>query len=158
MVAAIVHIIATVGVLPLLAASIISYVITLAVHRLYLHPLAKFPGPRIAAVTSWYEGYYEIVKNGQYSRKISKLHDEYGGYIHHSHECVHLFTSITGPIIRVTPHELHIRDSRFFEDFYAKNLHLDKEGWDVRFGTEGGVLTTVNAAFHKRRRAALSPM
>lgn len=64
----------------------------------------------------------------------------------------------SGPIIRVTPHELHIRDSHFFEEFYAKNLHLDKEGWDVRFGTEGGVLTTVNAAFHKRRRAALSPM
>lgn len=58
----------------------------------------------------------------------------------------------------MTPHELHIRDSRFFDDFYGKNLHLDKEGWDVRFGTEGGVLTTVNAAFHKRRRAALSPM
>lgn len=67
-------------------------------------------------------------------------------------------TGETGPIIRVTPDELHIRDSRFFEEFYGKNVHLDKEGWDRRFGTEGGVLTTVHAAAHKRRRAALSPM
>ncbi|KAF1931555.1 cytochrome P450 [Didymella exigua CBS 183.55] len=126
--------------LPVLAAGLLASVAALVLYRLCLHPLARFPGPRLAAVTSWYEGFYEIVKNGQYSRKISKLHDEYG------------------PIIRVAPHELHIRDSRFFEEFYAKNLHLDKEGWDVRFGTEGGVLTTVNAACHKRRRAALSPM
>lgn len=67
-------------------------------------------------------------------------------------------TGGTGPIIRVTPDELHIRDSSFFEEFYGKNVHLDKEGWDKRFGTEGGVLTTVHAATHKRRRAALSPM
>jgi hypothetical protein len=65
---------------------------------------------------------------------------------------------VSGPIVRVTPHELHIRDSHFFDEFYGRNIHLDKEGWDTRFGTEGGVLTTVNAGFHKRRRAALSPM
>ncbi|EAT82965.2 hypothetical protein SNOG_09700 [Parastagonospora nodorum SN15] len=124
----------------LLAGGIIIYALGLVVYRLYLHPLAKFPGPRIAAVTSFYEGYFEIVQKGQYSKHISKLHDQYG------------------PIVRVTPHELHIRDSHFFEEFYGKNLHLDKEGWDSRFGAEGGVLTTVNAAFHKRRRAALLPM
>ncbi|KAJ4991364.1 cytochrome P450 [Stagonosporopsis vannaccii] len=140
MAAVLARLIATAGLVPVLAAALAAYVVALAVYRLYLHPLAKFPGPRLAAVTSWYEGYYEIVQNGQYSRHISKLHDHYG------------------PIIRVTPHELHIRDSRFFDDLYAKNLHLDKEGWDVRFGTEGGVLTTVDAALHKRRRAALSPM
>jgi hypothetical protein len=64
--------------LTLLAASLLLYLAALTFYRLYLHPLANFPGPRIAAVTSWYEGYYEIVKNGQYSRQISKLHDLYG--------------------------------------------------------------------------------
>jgi hypothetical protein len=64
----------------------------------------------------------------------------------------------TGPIIRVTPHELHIRDSRFFDEVYAKNVQLDKEGWDKRFGSEHSVMTTVNAALHKRRRQALNPM
>jgi hypothetical protein len=72
----------TIGTLPslsvLLAASLVVYGLGLVVYRLYLHPLAKFPGPKIAAVTSFYEGYYEIVKNGQYSRHISKLHDQYG--------------------------------------------------------------------------------
>jgi hypothetical protein len=62
----------------LLASGIIVYALGLIVYRLYLHPLAKFPGPRIAAVTSFYEGYFEIVQKGQYSKHISKLHDQYG--------------------------------------------------------------------------------
>ncbi|KAF2439814.1 cytochrome P450 [Karstenula rhodostoma CBS 690.94] len=116
------------------------YWAALVLYRLFLHPLAKFPGPRLAAITPWYEAYYEIVKNGQYSKKISQLHDEYG------------------PILRVTPGELHIRDSRFFESVYPKNVYLHKEGWDKRFGSEGGLLPTPHARVHKRRRAALSPM
>lgn len=68
------------------------------------------------------------------------------------------YACFKGPIIRVTPHELHIRDSRFFDEVYSKNLKVNKDGWDKRFGSEHSVLTTVNADFHKRRRAALSPM
>lgn len=78
MAAALARLIATIGLVPALALPVAAYVLVLAVYRLYLHPLSKFPGPRLAAVTSWYEGYYEIVKNGQYSRQISKLHDLYG--------------------------------------------------------------------------------
>lgn len=62
----------------LLAAAALAYGVGLLVYRLFLHPLAKFPGPRLAAITSFYEGYYEIVLKGQYSRQISKLHDVYG--------------------------------------------------------------------------------
>jgi hypothetical protein len=54
------------------------YLAALAVYRLYWHPLAKFPGPRLAAVTSWYEAYYEIALTGQYWKQISLLHDQYG--------------------------------------------------------------------------------
>jgi hypothetical protein len=65
--------------LPVIAATtLLLYALGLVVYRLYLHPLAKFPGPKIAAVTSFYEGYFEIVLKGQYSKQIAKLHDEYG--------------------------------------------------------------------------------
>ncbi|KAH7065703.1 cytochrome P450, partial [Paraphoma chrysanthemicola] len=124
----------------LLGLGPVLYGVGLVLYRLFLHPLAKFPGPKLAAVSTLYEAYFEIVLNGQYSKEINRLHDVYG------------------PIIRVTPNEIHVRDSRFFDEVYGKNVHLDKEGWDVRFGTKGGVLTTVDAAEHKRRRAALAPM
>jgi hypothetical protein len=58
----------------------------------------------------------------------------------------------------VTPDELHIRDSRFYDDVYSKNLKVSKEGWDKRFGSPHGVLTSVTPELHRRRRAALNPM
>jgi len=62
------------------------YVIYGAVYRLYFSPLAKFPGPRLAALTRLYELYYEIVKGGQYTFKIGELHEKYGNKlsIHHT--------------------------------------------------------------------------
>lgn len=36
------------------------YLAGLGIWRLFLHPLAKFPGPRIAALTRWYECYFDV--------------------------------------------------------------------------------------------------
>lgn len=47
-------------------------------HRIFLHPLARYPGPKLAAVTRWYEGYYDVIQNGQYTFKIKELHQIYG--------------------------------------------------------------------------------
>lgn len=46
----------------------------------FIHPLSGFPGPKLAAVSRWYEAYYDVVQNGQYTFKILKLHKEYGRY------------------------------------------------------------------------------
>lgn len=51
---------------------------TVVVYRLYFHPLAKFPGPKIAAATQLYEEYYDALKGGQYMFKIAELHRKYG--------------------------------------------------------------------------------
>ena len=62
----------------LLISTFILYRFSIIIYRLFFHPLANFPGPKIAGVTSLYEAYHEIVLNGQYSKKISELHDIYG--------------------------------------------------------------------------------
>lgn len=57
---------------------ILSWVIYVAIQRLVLSPLASVPGPRLAAVTYWYEIYHDVWKPGQYTFKIKQLHEEYG--------------------------------------------------------------------------------
>lgn len=54
------------------------YGVGLAVYRLWLSPIAKFPGPKLAALTKWYEFYYEVVRNGQFTFHIQDLHKQYG--------------------------------------------------------------------------------
>ena len=54
------------------------YFVGLVIYRLYFSPLSKFPGPKLAAATYLYEGYYDVVKRGKYTFKIRDLHAEYG--------------------------------------------------------------------------------
>ena len=58
--------------------SIPGYIAAIVVYRLWLCPVAKFPGPWLAKVTFWYEGWYDIVRQGRYTWKIMELHEKYG--------------------------------------------------------------------------------
>lgn len=75
--------------LPIVALLLwISYLIGLAIHRLYWSPIAKFPGPKLAALTRWYEFYYEVVLKGKFTFHIDDLHNKYGMHAALSSFCV----------------------------------------------------------------------
>lgn len=60
------------------ALAVVAYSILLAVYRLYFHPLRHIPGPKLAAVTSWYEFYYDVIGQGTFCWEIKRMHDAYG--------------------------------------------------------------------------------
>lgn len=66
----------------LLVGVTLTYYATLVFYRLFLHPLARYPGPRLAAISRWYEAYYDVVLNGKYTKKIAELHKIYGLLTH----------------------------------------------------------------------------
>ncbi|KAF2207819.1 hypothetical protein CERZMDRAFT_114988 [Cercospora zeae-maydis SCOH1-5] len=127
---------------PVLAVLVFfAHLASLAIYRLYLSPLAKFPGPKLAALTKWYEAYYEIIRNGQFSFHIEELHRQYG------------------PIVRITPEEVHIQDPPFWETLYVKHNKTAKYEWTSgRFGNSSSVFTTADPTLHKVRRAPLNYM
>lgn len=53
---------------------------TMVIYRMYFHPLAKFPGPRIAAVTHLYEVAWDYFGKGAYLYEIERMHQEYGEF------------------------------------------------------------------------------
>ncbi|RYP76853.1 hypothetical protein DL769_003539 [Monosporascus sp. CRB-8-3] len=61
-----------------IAASLFVYGAFLVIYRLYLSPIAKFPGPKLAAATDWYEFYYHIVKDGKFGKEVQRMHEKYG--------------------------------------------------------------------------------
>ena len=87
----------------LVVLGLAGYLVLSIAHRLLWHPLAKFPGPKLAAATKWYEFYYDVLygQGGQYWKIVDRMHDRYG------------------PIVRVTPEELHIRDSSQYDMVYT---------------------------------------
>lgn len=55
----------------------VSFIIKI-VYRLYFHPLAKFPGPKIAAATHLYEVAWDYFGKGAYLYEIQRMHEKYG--------------------------------------------------------------------------------
>jgi hypothetical protein len=64
-------------------SAFLAYKVLIVVYRLTLHPLAKIPGPKLAAATSLYEVYFDVVKGGMWLFEIERLHKIYGTYMYH---------------------------------------------------------------------------
>lgn len=67
----------------LLALGVLIYYASRGIYRLWFHPLAEFPGPKVAALTYWYEGYYELIQNGgnQCAPEVGGVRAKYGPII-----------------------------------------------------------------------------
>ncbi|KAL8935395.1 MAG: hypothetical protein Q9211_004721 [Gyalolechia sp. 1 TL-2023] len=92
---------AVVKLLVISIASIVVYTAALSLYRLVFSPLAGFPGPKIAAVTGWYEFYHDVFHSGTYIFRVEEMHQRYG------------------PVVRVNPHELSINDPDFYNELYV---------------------------------------
>ena len=67
----------TISALPVIVA-ISTVSLGLILYRLLLHPLSHFPGPRLAAITVAYAGWYDVIQKGQLVEHLERLHQRYG--------------------------------------------------------------------------------
>ncbi|KAK5078346.1 hypothetical protein LTR51_000535 [Lithohypha guttulata] len=116
--------------------------IMVAVYRLYFHSLADFPGPKIAAMTGLYELWYDVVKQGQYVHVIEQMHIQYG------------------PIVRINPNELSVRDAQFFDKLHSdstkKRTHIPSLFSRI-LGLSGSMVFAPSHEIHRGRRKAVEP-
>jgi hypothetical protein len=87
---------------PIIKAGILSPVLIPAVvifYRLFLHPLSRVPGPRLAAISNIWHAYY--ARNGRMLELGKNLHKKYG------------------PVVRVGPNEVWFDSVEAFKTMYS---------------------------------------
>ncbi|KAJ5939782.1 Benzoate 4-monooxygenase cytochrome P450 [Penicillium verhagenii] len=123
---------------PVIAAALLLLLgIRIAIYRLYGHPLSAFPGPKLAAVTFLYEFYYDVVKGGMYIWEIERMHEKYG------------------PIVRISPRELHIKDSYYYDEIHASGARKRNRDpkYAIAFGAPYSLVGTIGHDHHRLRRS-----
>ncbi|KAG2421211.1 hypothetical protein HFD88_000827 [Aspergillus terreus] len=120
------------------AAVTVGYLLSAAVYRLWLCPIAHFPGPRLAALTVMYEFYWDTICCGQFTFHIGELHKKYG------------------PIVRISPTELHVNDPDYYEVIYSRDSPRNKYNYYQR--TFNAPLALITAEDHFRHRLIRSHM
>ncbi|CAG8226384.1 unnamed protein product [Penicillium salamii] len=88
------------------AAPLLLYLCGAVVYRLYLHPLARYPGPRLAAITGWYIAY--VAWRGDLHLKSREWHGQYG------------------TIVRYGPNSLMFNSPPAMAEIYSRWANLSK--------------------------------
>ncbi|KAL4999998.1 cytochrome P450 [Aspergillus recurvatus] len=119
---------------------IICFYLSRTIYRLYFHPLAKFPGPKTAAATGLYEIYHDVIRGGRFLWEIERMHRIYG------------------PIVRITPREIHIKDPYFYDEIYTSSARKRNKDPNFvgMFGSPTSMIATVDHEHHRFRRGILS--
>ncbi|PVH92510.1 cytochrome P450 [Periconia macrospinosa] len=128
-------------VLAAVLSSIVVVGLGVASYRLLFHPLARVPGPKLAALSTLYEIYYDLVQKGQLPWQLKRLHERYG------------------PLVRIGPNEVHINDTSFILDLFSStNNKLDKYApHQQQLGVPNALVSTIPHQLHQLRRSALAP-
>ncbi|KAJ4147575.1 hypothetical protein LMH87_002087 [Akanthomyces muscarius] len=116
------------------------YAVCLGVYRLWYSPIAHLPGPKLAALTQYYEFYYDIILGGQYTFRIVEMHKQYG------------------PVVRISPWEVHVSDHDFHSELYP-GPHRRRHKWlfwAKQFGAPHSGLATLDHDHHRLRRTPLN--
>ncbi|EKM49823.1 uncharacterized protein PHACADRAFT_188850 [Phanerochaete carnosa HHB-10118-sp] len=116
------------------------YTFVNVVYNIYFHPLAKYPGPRLAAASGWWRVYIEAYKKESIIDRLFKLHEEYGG------------------IVRIAPDELHFSDPAMYSEIYSPRSRWDEDAMMYpHFGEEASTFTTLEYREAKRRKDLVAP-
>lgn len=129
----------TSNVYEILTSQTVLHFVTVAIYNLTLHPLARYPGPKIAAITRLWYAYHLIA--GTAAQSSFKAHEKYG------------------PVVRIAPDEVLFSCSEAWDDIYGPRPGKPEMGKNTPFYQNPSVPhTIVNAdkELHRFYRRILS--
>lgn len=144
----------------LAALAVVGSLIHSVIYNIYRHPLASVPGPKLAGATYLYQSYFSLAGGSRYYYQIGKLHKKYGTDKSSSPKtasevCAH---PLLGPVVRITPDEVHLSDPDNYEVIYSVGTKYAKspqfyDGFGIGYST----FSTGPNDVHRVRRGRLDP-
>ncbi|OJJ99917.1 hypothetical protein ASPACDRAFT_78841 [Aspergillus aculeatus ATCC 16872] len=126
----------------MIAGLVLVVLLTKYLQRVFLHPLSKFPGPSIAAVSHLWEFWHDWVKNGTFLEGVADLHRSY-----------------KSPVVRIAPNHLHVNDVEVYHQVFKVNTNFYKAPYFYEaFGFATSIATITNPHRHKPLRTTVAPM
>ncbi|CAG7989284.1 unnamed protein product [Penicillium salamii] len=108
--------------IPAAAIAWIIWAIGISIYRLLFHPLAKYPGPRLAAITNWYTAFYAW--RGDLHLQNRKLHQKYGRFLLSS--STSNANTCSGDIVRYGPNSLDFNTHSGMNAIYGTRANVRK--------------------------------
>lgn len=122
-------------------ATVFFLIATRWIYRITLHPLAKFPGPKLAAMTSIYSMSYDLPLRTSYVKQFAKWHQQYAS-----------------PIIRIEPNHLHILDMDAYNQVFRVGTPFSRDPAMYSFPfTKGGLFNKLTVKEVKPHRDLYMP-
>ncbi|OJJ43242.1 hypothetical protein ASPZODRAFT_103682 [Penicilliopsis zonata CBS 506.65] len=120
-----------------LAATV--WFVIIVVHRIFFHPLAAIPGPLLGRATYLYSFWFNVW-GARFYLQVEKLHQQYG------------------PVVRITPSEIHLSNPSNIEKIYYIGSRYGKcSRFYSAFGSGQATFTIASPDLHRVKRAALNP-
>ena len=130
-----------------IALALLGYIISVAIYRIWFSRISHIPGPKIAAVTYLYHAWYDLWPHaGRFLFQCEKLHEKFG------------------PVIRIGPDEIHIKDTQFMNEVYPEDPRRKRNKstlwfWMVGLNDFGdhSIGASMDHDLHRSRKGAISP-
>ncbi|KAK4178718.1 cytochrome P450 [Triangularia setosa] len=130
---------------PLLISLWVLYGVSVAVYRRYFHPLSSIPGPFLNTISYLAILYQQGILEGQLLHALERWHAQYG------------------PIIRISPNEIHLSSPEHYETIYSNALKTGFYKDPAFYGPMEGpiktpiILTMISNEEHRVRRMGMNP-
>jgi len=77
-----------------------------AIRNVFFHPLSVFPGPRLAASSTWWSAYQQVIMGRSMHHICERLHEQYGRLPANFTVPKRLTKAGVGDIIRIGPNRV----------------------------------------------------
>jgi cytochrome P450 len=127
------------NILILAAVIVLGYVAFIAIHRIFFHPLSKYPGPLLAKLTPWWDVYHAY--KGDKHLLFQRLHEQYGDFV------------------RYGPNTLSVNHPAALKAIYGHKANVRKSDFYTSFPAAPGVVSThtcIDIKAHGRKRRVMS--